>query len=147
MKARQATRDRDGSKREPFWDWEAAYAATALDAKDAAEAVDRLAKLGPVPRGASLEPVALAHLGHAYALAGRWADALPPLRTATRACNAILWPREAIQARFDLATALEHTDGSAAARPMYESVVDRWGSARPRSVTGDAAKARLRASP
>jgi serine/threonine-protein kinase len=147
MKARQAARDRDGSKREPFWDWEAGYAATALDAKDAQEALELLAKLGPVPRGASLVPAALAHLGHAYVLAGRWADAVAPLRTATSACNALQWPREAILARFDLATALEHTDGAAAARPVYQSVVDRWGSARPRSVTGDAAKARLRSPP
>jgi serine/threonine-protein kinase len=144
MRAREETRQREGSRRETFWDWDIAYAATAIDPDDANEALRALEHAGPIPNGASTDPAANAHLGHVQTLAGRYADALAPLRLATRACNALQWPRVHTGALYDMGVSLQHTGDPVGARASYGSVIERWGAARPRSVTADAARARLR---
>jgi serine/threonine-protein kinase len=144
MRARAETRQREGSQREPFWDWELAYAATAEGHEDAVEALEALDKYGPAPPGALIDLQANAGLGHVYTLAGRFADALQPLRTATRSCNGLQWPRDYMQASYDLGVSLEGTGDIAGARKAYGTVLDRWGSAQPRSVTADAVRARMK---
>ncbi|HEY8086944.1 MAG TPA: protein kinase [Polyangiaceae bacterium] len=147
LAARAEMRKKDGSLREPHWDWNAAYAGTAVDRDDATEALDAMARYGPVPRGATIDLEASARLGHVYATAERWAESLEPLRVAARSCSGLLWGRDQTVSLYELGLALEHTGDRAGAREAYGAVLQRWGSARPRSVTGDTVRARLKALP
>ena len=54
-----------------------------------------------------------------------------------------MWPRASTQAFFDLGVSLEHTGDLPGARVAYGTVLQRWGAAKPRSVTAQAARERL----
>lgn len=143
MRARADARAKDGSKRDPFWDWAVAFAATVGDRDDAREALDALRPYLPVPGGVSMDASVNADLGHVYARAEAFPDAVAPLQLATRACTGLMWPRASTQAFFDLGLSLEHTGDLRAARAAYGTVLQRWGDAKPRSVTAESARARL----
>jgi len=142
MRARAETHERDGSRRPAYLDWQIAYAGTVEGRDDALEALEALGRTGPMPRIATADVQSSADLGHAYALAERFADALAPLRFATHACNALQWARGHTQALYDLGVSLGATGDVAGAGTAYDTVLARWGSARPRSVTADAAQKR-----
>ena len=84
------------------------------------------------------------HVGHAFLEADRLAEALPWLRKAAASCHALDLPYEHTQAQFALGQALERGDPVAACA-AYGVVVDRWGRAKPRSTTADAARKRMAA--
>jgi serine/threonine-protein kinase len=124
--------------------WAEAWAAavrTPLDAAEAVAALSREPRMA-LPHGGEdlwtgVDADAVA--GHTMLLAGRTADALPVLRRASRNCFALTWPYQHVRAALDLGRALEQTGDAPGACAAYAQVLARWGSARPRSVTADAA--------
>ncbi len=67
------------------------------------------------------------------------------LERATRACRALFFPIEHTQAHYWLGRVREEKNDTAGACAAYRVVLDRWGQARPRSVTADRARERARA--
>jgi hypothetical protein len=84
-------------------------------------------------------------IGKVYMLAGRAADALPWLEAAAASCAALDSPLLHTQAAWLLGRAREDQGDRAGACAAYGVVVERWGRAIPRSVTGAAAVDRRRA--
>ncbi len=124
--------------------WTFAYGATAITAGDAEIALAAVPKFAPLTsfwRG-SLSPDAYA--GHVHLLAGHAGEAVFFLERAVANCTALLEPFVYVRAALDLGLALEGTDRTRACS-AYKLVLDRWGHARPRSVTADKAKERSRA--
>jgi serine/threonine protein kinase/tetratricopeptide (TPR) repeat protein len=85
------------------------------------------------------------HVGHAFLAAGRVGDALPWLQQAARSCHALDLPYEHTHALFTLGQAEEQNGDTSGACAAYASVVERWGHARPRSVTAEGARKRVAA--
>jgi serine/threonine-protein kinase len=83
--------------------------------------------------------------GRTLALAGAFAEALAPLRRVTSSCLVLADPVARTWAELYLGTALEGTGDKEGARAAYGKVVERWGKAKPRSITADKAKKRLAA--
>jgi eukaryotic-like serine/threonine-protein kinase len=121
--------------------WLSAYTG-ALEQREEAE--EALAAFAALPQGA-LSPRLIrrfsARIGQTYLLAGRVDEALPYLRPEIRPCRA---PGEN-PPYYPLGQALEQKGDKEGACSAYTAVVDRWGDGKPRSVTADKAKARIRA--
>ena len=107
------------------------------------EAETALAAFGDYPplptrtvRGASPAPT----MGKVYALAERHADAIRELRIATASCRVLDEPIPLTRAFYFLGTSLEATGDHDGACAAYAKVIERWGNAKPRSVTAEAAK-------
>jgi tetratricopeptide (TPR) repeat protein len=81
--------------------------------------------------------------GRAYALAGAFAKAVPPLRRIASGCLALTDPVPRTQAQLYLGLALEGTGDPDGARAAYRKVVERWGKAVPPSLSAQKARARL----
>src|SRR6185295_3195696 len=87
----------------------------------------------------------VAYVGHTRFLAGRVDEALPLLDKGASSCQELelpwaharaqLWAGQAREAKGDL-------DGACRA---YAGVLERWGNAKPRSITADEARARISA--
>jgi serine/threonine-protein kinase len=107
-------------------------------------AVGALDPAAPIP---AYQPMALgeAAAGVALYLGGRVDDALPWLERAARKCSALSFPIEQTRAAYHLGRAREERADAAGACAAYRLVLDRWGRAKPRSVTGERAAARARA--
>src|SRR5262249_19246096 len=75
---------------------------------------------------------------------GRVAPAAPALEEASRSCRVLDDPFAALHATYDLAVAREAAGDVPAACDAYARVVSRWGTATPRSVTADQARAARR---
>jgi serine/threonine-protein kinase len=122
--------------------WLHGYAAAADTADDAVRALAEEPKYG-IPK---FTPFAAgdAYVGNVYLLAGRPVDALPYLRRATRACIGLESPLQHMQAYLALAEALIATGARDEACAPLHVVLDRWGRARPRSITADRARALAR---
>jgi serine/threonine-protein kinase len=88
---------------------------------------------------------AQALVGHAYWLAERLDDAIPALRRGTATCTILFDPFGNTRGWLDLGSALEANGDRAGACDAYKVVLDRWGHARPRSVTAERARARTTA--
>jgi serine/threonine-protein kinase len=84
-------------------------------------------------------------IGRTYALAGPQDQAFAPLRRVGSPCLRLRDPVSNTWAQYYLGVALEGTSDIDGAKAAYGAVVDRWGKARPRSVTADLASARLSA--
>jgi predicted Zn-dependent protease len=84
-----------------------------------------------------------ANVGKAYALAGRAVDALPYLKRVTASCTPLENPMVQTRAFFYLGMAYETQGDIEAARRAYSVVATRWGGVKPKSITVEAAKARL----
>jgi serine/threonine-protein kinase len=123
--------------------WFYAFARSARTPEQAREALAARAQYSPLP---SHRPLTLAdaHEGHVLLLAGRPAEAVPVLRRATRICRALSDAVEHTRAHLWLGEALEQTGDAAGACAAYRVVQDRWGHARPRSITAETARARAR---
>ncbi|MFO0756881.1 MAG: protein kinase [Byssovorax sp.] len=80
-------------------------------------------------------------VGELYERAGQHARAIPLLRDALKPCARPIW-----EVPLHLAKALEGTGDRAAACAIYEKILAHWGNAKPRSVTADEARARVRAA-
>ncbi len=124
--------------------WLHGYARIVETAADAEQALAVQPAFGPIPLFTPLT-FGDAFVGKTYALAGRFAEALPYLRRATRSCRAVDHPFEHTEAHLLLgqaAAAVGEVDEACAA---YAVVLSRWGSARPRSVTAERARELSRA--
>ncbi len=78
-------------------------------------------------------------------LAGQPAQALPWLEHATGGCEVLTYPFDHVRAHLLLGQAREATGDAVGACAAYRVVVDRWGQAKPRSVSAEQAAARLQA--
>lgn len=74
--------------------------------------------------------------------AGRVDDALPFLEGASSACTAFQWPGWTMAAHHLLGLARERANDIPGACRAYATVIKRWGTAKPRSVTADAVRTR-----
>jgi serine/threonine-protein kinase len=86
-----------------------------------------------------------AEVGHTMLLAGRVDDALVRLQREAKACRGLFHPFTHVRARLWLGQALEAKGDTAGACDAYGFVVERWGAAKPKSVTAEAAKKRISA--
>jgi serine/threonine protein kinase len=122
--------------------WVRGYARPAVTPADGVAAL--LAAPHPLPRVHmnQFHREGLGSVGKVLLLAGRAAEALPELRTAAATCSALPAPIEHTHAHYYLAQALEQTGDKTAACTAYGEVLSRWGSAKPRSVTAEKARAR-----
>ncbi len=124
--------------------WVMAYAAPSATPEEGQEALAALPSFGGLP-GISPRPLVNALVGHALLLAGRIDDAIPRLERAVGACDLLLngWPH--LRADYELGRAREAGGVVPAACAAYASVLARWGSAKPRSITGEKALLRSKA--
>jgi hypothetical protein len=113
------------------WEW--------IETSDEANAA-----LASLPRDAHTE-FDDATLGVVYQLAGKSGSAVPALRRARSTCSGLAWPRQYIRLNWFLGQALEETGDIPGACAAYQSVLDRWESAKPKSVTADRSRARMSA--
>jgi serine/threonine-protein kinase len=78
-------------------------------------------------------------------MAGNLASAIPLLRRGASGCYLLNASILMFAARVWLANALAEMGSHDEARALYRSVLDRWGHAKPRSGTAEAARAGLKA--
>jgi eukaryotic-like serine/threonine-protein kinase len=86
-----------------------------------------------------------AEIGRVYLLANLFDDAIPYLRRAVANCEVLQSPFEHTHAALDLGRALERKSDTPGACDAYAKILARWGHAKPRSVTADAARERSKA--
>jgi serine/threonine-protein kinase len=124
--------------------WLHAWAGTTFDQASANAALAKRASFEPI---VPFRPEAIAELyeGVTYLLAGRIDEAIERLRFATRSCRALRHPFEHVRAHDWLGRALEAKGLGHEACDAYAAVISRWGEAKPRSVTAQHARERLRA--
>ncbi|MFT3764755.1 MAG: serine/threonine-protein kinase [Minicystis sp.] len=124
--------------------WLHGYAAVADTPEDARAAMEALPRFGAIPPFRPRTFVWMG-VGPAYLLTGRAAAAVPWLEGATRSCHALGFPVEHTHAHAWLGRAREAQGDTAGACAAYRVVLQRWGQARPRSVTLEFSRARLAA--
>jgi serine/threonine-protein kinase len=125
--------------------WQNAYVQMAVTPDDAREALSVADRFLPLPDPLNRDVTFEMPLGHVYLLAGDPKSALAPLRRAARACTAMespVWQRWAI---LDYGLALEATGDPAGACTSYRDLLAAWGTAKPRSLSAEKARARVAA--
>jgi serine/threonine-protein kinase len=120
--------------------WIRAYAAAALTAADAREALDALPAFEPLPDSGQRSPDFDGPIGHAYLLADRPREALAYFERAARSCAPLIAPIEQTIAMYELGVAREKLGDARGACDAYREVEKRWGASA-RSVTAAKAKA------
>lgn len=133
-----------GSKTQWGMAWLYGYAMEVDTRADAEEALAVLPRFEPLPVNLRESAIRKAAIGRAYALAGDSREALPFLREAERACNALDGTWMELETKLRLGEVLEAEGDPGGARRFYEEVVAQWGEARPTSRTAERARARLR---
>ena len=124
--------------------WQQAWAGTAQTKELAQEAVAALAHF-PAPLAPDVStPTNAASVGHVFAKAGDLERAVPYLKRAVAGCYPMNGFTYLMRARLELGDALVALGHPDEARPHYQAIIDRWGDAKPRSVTADAARAALK---
>ena len=123
--------------------WAMVYAGFAENLEESKEALAALPQFLPFPPDSRHTPNFDAEVGKAFALGGRYDEAVPLLTNVTRACIGLGSPQLQTRAFYFLGVALEGKGDLEGARVAYQTVVDRWGAAKPRSVTAERARARL----
>jgi eukaryotic-like serine/threonine-protein kinase len=111
-----------------------------------AEAKRALEKLPP--EGPATDTTAFAldwHIGRTYVLAGRPRDALRWLEPSAGSCRTIAMPVTYVRALHWLGRAREETNDRAGACQAYAEVLKHWGNAKPKSITAEATRTRVRA--
>ena len=121
--------------------WVFAYAEPASTREAADEALAALPAFGALPPFFP-QTLASAHVAKVYALAERWAEALPLLERASKVCLAIEDPFTHTQTLLRLGQAREATGDHDGACAAYELVVARWGKSTPASVSARKASGR-----
>jgi serine/threonine-protein kinase len=124
--------------------WIYAYASPAETARDAASALAALPTYAPLP---PYKPESLvdSDIGRTYMLAGKVDEAVPFLERASNNCFPLDHPIESTRAHYFLGLAREAKHDTKGACEAYGVVRDRWGAAKPPSVTGQKALARIAA--
>ncbi|HEY8089224.1 MAG TPA: protein kinase, partial [Polyangiaceae bacterium] len=124
--------------------WITAWAASASSRADGEAALAALPAFGGVAPFTPDVP-ADAFVGHAYLLARRTDEAVARLHRGAKACTLLADPFGTIHGFADLGAAEEARGAKAEACDAYRSVLDRWGHARPRSITAERARDRMTA--
>jgi serine/threonine-protein kinase len=127
--------------------WSMAYAGFAETMEEAKEALALEEEFLPLPPEGRQSLGFGANVGKAYALAGRFQEALPFLERTTRSCRGLEQPQLHTRAHYFLGLAYEGLGRIEDARRAYGVVVDRWGNAKPKSVTAERAQERLKQLP
>jgi tetratricopeptide (TPR) repeat protein len=125
--------------------WAHGFAEAVENADDAREALAALGAYEPLPVFYP-KTMAEASVGYALLLGGRAAEALPWLERAAKTCRVLELPIEHTRAQLWLGLAREAQGDKAGACAAYRVVRDRWGKAKPRSVTWEKASERMRAA-
>jgi tetratricopeptide (TPR) repeat protein len=112
--------------------------------EDQAETATRMPKRGTRPL-ANAWPAVDYLTGRTQLGAKRAPIAAEHLKMAVARCDAVEHPFEHVRARERLALAYEKLGDDAKACEEYRAVVDRWGAAKPESVTAKRAQERVRA--
>ncbi len=123
--------------------WAHGFAGTVETADDAREALAALPSYEPLPTFYP-KTIAEAAVGRTFFLAGRTDEAMPWLERAAKTCRALELPVEHTRAALWLGAAREAKGDKEGACAAYRVVRDRWGKAKPRSVTAEKAAERLR---
>jgi serine/threonine-protein kinase len=131
------------ARQQPFA-WLFGYAATAETPEQARAALDALPEFGALPRHVP-DVLGAAWLGRVHLLAGNLEEAVTWLKKAVLACFAFDAPFDHTRAARDLGEALERRGDVAGACAAYGRVLSRWGEARPKSRSAEAARLRVRA--
>ena len=122
--------------------WVAGYAVPAATEAEGVAAMAVAPQPLPRPHLNQFHREWLGVVGNTVLLAGRFGEAVPLLRAAAATCSALPAPLEHTQAHLHFAQALEKTQDVAGACAEYQIVLDRWGAAKPKSVSADLARAR-----
>ena len=131
------------SARHPWSDWLAVYGGFAETREEALAALAKAPKGEPKGAGLGVDFA----LGRAYALTGRWDDAIPPLKRVDATCNTFESLLVVMRARLFLAEAEEGKGDVKAARALYQKIVDTWAPKTTGSRTAKKAAERLAALP
>jgi serine/threonine protein kinase len=117
--------------------WDGFYAEQAESPAEARAAIAKLDALGcGLPRGG------MSAAGRVLFLTGRGTDARPRLERAVGACSSVLlFPRNWVHNHLYLGELDEQSGDKPSACAHYAKVLERWGRAKPRSVTADEARA------
>jgi hypothetical protein len=125
--------------------WVEGFAASAHSPDQAKSAIAVERDYGPrFALWAYLAP--MAHVGHVHLLAGDFAGARAPLEMLAGACDVLDDPVLRTRALLWLGDARAASGDHTGACDAYARVLARWGHAKPKSVTADAARARMRAA-
>jgi serine/threonine-protein kinase len=119
--------------------WAALFAGTATTRDDAASALAAMPSELRFARSTRF----LAAMGHMYVLLGRWNDARPLLEQAARGCDVLEDAPTIVAAHAELAQTYEAMHEPARACTERRWIVDRWGAAKPGSITAEAAAREL----
>ena len=131
------------SARTPWADWLSVYAGFAETREEALDALAKAPKIDAKGAGLGVDFA----LGKAYALAGRWDDAIAPLKRVDATCNTFESLLVVMRARLYLAQAEEAKGDIPAARALYQKIVDTWPAKTTGSKTAKKAAERLAALP
>jgi serine/threonine-protein kinase len=125
--------------------WAHGIAGIAETREEAEEAFAAMAAYAPLP---SHFPKTLvqARVGRAFLEGGRLDEALTWLGAAARTCRVLEHPVDHVRAHLWLGMAREAKNDKAGACAAYRVVRERWGKAKPRSVTAEKAASLLRAA-
>ncbi len=132
-----------GLTRFSLWIW--AYGTHVQTPTDASDALAALPQFLPAPGASNRRLRGDLAIGKTYLLGGRPNDALAYLKRAAASCSALDFPVNHTHAQYWLGQALEQKGDTAGACAAYKVVLDRWGNAKPRSVTADKVKERVKA--
>lgn len=125
--------------------WTYAFASTAETSEEATAALATLTDYAPLSSFAYYVGIPDAEIGSTYLRAGQVDSAIPYLAKAVANCSAFRHPFVHTRATLQLGQALESKGDARGACSAYAKVVERWGNARPRSVSAENARLRLKA--
>jgi serine/threonine-protein kinase len=119
--------------------------ATGVTTPDEATEALRLVKPGD-PGSLGIWPMtSAAPYGRTLLLAGRVDEAIPYLQRTAADCEEARSTLSVFAARYDLGEALASKGDTKGACDAWREIVFRWGDAKPRSITAEAAKTGMRA--
>ncbi len=132
--------------------WVDFYARVARTRDEAKEALALLPENLPLPNPKGLhwndDPIYILHregIGRTLLLGARPQEALESLRMVSRSCMGLGEPVAYVQAQLELGEAHEALSETPQACEAYARVLERWGKARPRSVSAELARSRMAA--
>jgi serine/threonine-protein kinase len=125
--------------------WTYAFASSAQTPEEAQEALRVLPEYAPPSSFVRYAGIPDAEVGSTYLLAGNVDEAISYLTKAVATCVAFRHPFVHTRAALQLGEALERKGNTAGACGAYQKVVDRWGNAKPRSISAEKARARITA--
>jgi serine/threonine-protein kinase len=125
--------------------WAQGIAGVAETREEALAAMEAMGEFSPLPTHFS-KTLAQARVGRAFLEAGRFDEALTWLDHAARTCRVLEHPVDHTRAHLWLGMAREAKQDKAGACAEYRVVRERWGKAKPRSVTAERASERMRAA-